>query len=94
MVLAAVAGRTQVVGGDDSALFCGVVSPPPRPSPTTHLSWVPCMLNTYVFVSLRSTETSLEELRASFLTTPKRSTLASWVVVSLPRSRVKNQRTS
>lgn len=45
-------------------------------------------------MSLRSIEMSLDELRASFLTTPKRSTLATWVVVSPPRSLVKNQRTS
>lgn len=63
-------------------------------APNTHLSWIPCIFNKYAFVSLRSIETSLDELRASFHTTPKRSMLATWTVVSPPRSRVKNQRTS
>lgn len=63
-------------------------------APNTHVSRVPWMFNKYVLVSLRSMETSLDEFRVSFLTTPKRSMLATWVVVSPPRSRVKNQRTS
>lgn len=60
----------------------------------THLSCVPWTLSVYVCVSLRSTDRSLEELRVSLRTTPKRSTLATCAVVSPPRSRVKNQRTS
>lgn len=86
---------TQIVWIDDWALLCHfslyliVII-----APNTYLSWVPCIFNKYVFVSLRSIETSLDELRASFHTTPKRSMLATWMVVSPPRSRVKNQRTS